>query len=422
MAKKLSKRARKQLLNIAFLVLLIGVTLTVVFVSQDIDLHDIGVFLSSCNVWYIVGAFGGLLGYIIFEAISLHIIARTVGHKPKFASSVAYSTSDLYYSAITPSASGGQPASMYYMVRDGVSGGTAGFVVLFNIVGYTVATIVVGLFGVIACPWMFGQIGHWLAKTLVIIGFVIQAILLAILLLCLFRARIILKIGKWGIAVLAKIRIFKHPEKQVAKLEKVIDNYRECRNVMKSHPMLFFAAMFFNIAQRTAQTLIPTFVCLAAAPRTDFITLFSMQAYVMIGYNSIPLPGGTGVYEYLYPNIFGIGGLFDMKFILSAMMVSRAISYYICMIACGLYTLVYHAVGIRKIKGDEPLDPSSDADPPQTDGPIDADAPECDMPAPPDDLPSPTENAAPPALDDGSEPTDEPPDARPQDAASTSDS
>lgn len=128
MAKKLSKRARKQLLNIAFLVLLIGVTLTVVFVSQDIDLHDIGVFLSSCNVWYIVGAFGGLLGYIIFEAISLHIIARTVGHKPKFASSVAYSTSDLYYSAITPSASGGQPASMYYMVRDGVGGGTAGFV------------------------------------------------------------------------------------------------------------------------------------------------------------------------------------------------------------------------------------------------------------------------------------------------------
>ena len=39
-----------------------------------------------------------------------------------------------------------------------------------------------------------------------------------------------------------------------------------------------------------------------------------------------------------------------MKFILAAMMVSRAISYYICMIVTGLYTLVYHAVGLKNNK------------------------------------------------------------------------
>lgn len=49
MAKKLSKRAKKQILNIAFLAVLIGITMTVVFVSQDINLHDIGAFLYDCN-------------------------------------------------------------------------------------------------------------------------------------------------------------------------------------------------------------------------------------------------------------------------------------------------------------------------------------------------------------------------------------
>ncbi len=354
MAKKLSKRVKKQLLNIGFLVLLIAVTLTVVFVSQDINLGDIGNFLSACNPWYIVGAFCGLLGYIIFEALSLHVIARKLGQKPKFASSVAYSASDLYYSAITPSASGGQPASAYYMMRDGMPGGTASFVVLFNLIGYTVATIIVGLFGLIACPWMFGEIGHWLAKLLVIVGFVIQGLLLAALLLCLFRARIILAIGKGGITLLNKMRIIKNKEKWVGKLEGVVEKYRACRTVMKQHPVLFFATFLFNIAQRASQTLIPCFVMYSASPDVGFLELFCMQAYVMIGYNSIPLPGGTGVYEYLYPNIFGIGGAFSMKDILSAMMVSRAISYYACMIVCGLYTLVYHACGIRKIKGDDP--------------------------------------------------------------------
>lgn len=356
----MTKKAKKQIINIAFLVVLIGVTFTVIFVSQDINLHDIWQFLYNCNPWYIVGAFGGMLGYIIFEAISLHIIARRLGHKSKFTSSIAYSTSDLYYSAITPSASGGQPASAFYMMRDGMSGGTAGFTVLFNIISYTAATILVGLFGVVACPTMFGQIGHWLAKTLVIVGFVIQLALLALLLLCLFRARIILKIGNWGITLLSKMRIVKKTDKWRGKLDGVVTKYRACRTVIKQHPMLFINTLLLNIAQRVSQTLIPCFVIMASPlfgeVDVNFLQLFCMQAYVMIGYNSIPLPGGTGVYEYLYPNVFGIG-FADMTFVLSAMMVSRAISFYISMLVTGLYTLVYHAIGIKKIKADGGVPP-----------------------------------------------------------------
>lgn len=368
MAKKLSKKAKKQIINIAVLVVLISVTLIVLFTSQDINIHDIGAFVKSCNPWYIAAAFGGLLGYILFEALSLHVIARRLGHKPKVVQSVAYSTSDLYYSAITPSASGGQPASAFYMMRDGMSGGTAGFTVLFNIIAYTVATILVGLFAVIACPSMFPHIGHWFAKTLIIFGFVIQLLLLALLLLCLFRARTILKIGGWGISLLTKIHIIKKPDKWRAKLDNVVSKYRACRGVIKKHPILFLYALLSNIAQRVSQTLIPCFVIMAVMPVNGdlFLKLFCMQAYVMIGYNSIPLPGGTGAYEYLYPNVFGTGALYgmplEMTFVFSAMMVSRAISYYACMVVCGLYTLVYHIVGMRYKSGDPPVDSPHEID------------------------------------------------------------
>lgn len=354
MSKKLSKRAKKQIINIVFLILLIGITFVVLFTCTDINMRDIGSFLKTCHPGYIAAAFAGLFGFIIFEAISLHIIARTLGHKSKFRSSIAYTTSDLYYSAITPSASGGQPASAFYMMRDGMSGGTAGFSVLLNIIAYTVATIVVGLFGLIACPGMFGQMGHWSAKTLVIVGFVIQLLLLALLLLCLFRARVILRIGGWGISLFTKLHIIKKPDKWREKLDGMVNKYRSCRTVLKKHPMMFFNALLLNIAQRVSQTLIPCFVImsspLAANYDVSFLELFCMQAYVMIGYNSIPLPGGTGVYEALYPNIFGIGGYDMTKLIYPSMMVSRAISYYICMIVTGIYTLIYHAVGIKRIK------------------------------------------------------------------------
>lgn len=353
MSKKLSKSAKKQIINIVVLVLLIGITFVVLFTSTDINLPAIGRFIADSHPGYMAAAFGGMLGFILFEAISLHIIARTLGHKSKITSSIAYSTSDLYYSAITPSASGGQPASAYYMMRDGMNGGTAGFTVLLNIIAYTIATIFVGLFGVIVAPGMFGQIGHWLAQVLVILGFVIQLLLLSVLLLCLFRASIILRIGGWGISLLTKMRIIKKPDKWRSRMKKMVKKYRSCRSVLKKHPMMFVNALLFNVCQRVSQTLIPCFVIMASpifdGMGVSFLELFCMQAYVVIGYNSIPLPGGTGVYEYLYPNIFGIG-FPDMTFVLSAMMVSRAISYYICMIVTGLYTLIYHAVGIKKIK------------------------------------------------------------------------
>ena len=358
----MTKKLKKQILNSVFLVVLIGVTLTVLFVSQDINLNDIWHFLYNCNPWYIAGAFGGLLGFILFEAASLHMISRKLKYKSKFTSSIAYSTSDIYYSAITPSATGGQPASVYYMMRDGMSGGQAGFTVLLNIVSYTIATILVGLFGVIACPGMFGHIGHWLAKTLIIFGFVIQLLLLALLLLCLFRARIILAIGNWGISVATKLHIVKKPDKWRKKLNDMITKYRSCRKVIKEHPMLFVNAVLLNIAQRVSQTLIPCFVIMAsprfATTEVTFLQLFCMQAYVMIGYNSIPLPGGTGVYEYLYPNVFGIG-FPDMTFVLSAMMVSRAISFYIGIAVTGLYTLVYHVMGIRRGRVDADKAPAA---------------------------------------------------------------
>ncbi|MBD5131033.1 MAG: flippase-like domain-containing protein [Clostridiales bacterium] len=352
---KISKRAKKQIINITVVVVLIAVTLLVVFLSQDINIHDIGRFLASCNPWYILAAFACMLGYIIFEAIGLHIIARKFGHKSKFRSSIAYSTSDLYYSAITPSASGGQPASAFYMVRDGMSGGTAGFTVLFNLVSYTCATIVIGLFALIARPSFFPLIGNWFAKLLIILGFVIQFLLLAFLLLCLFRSRIILGLGNWGVRVLTKIKIIKKPDKWFAKVENVVTKYRSCRGVLKEHPILFFVALTLNTLQRASQTLIPCFVCYAADPTLGFLDMFCMQAYVLIGYNSIPLPGGTGAYEYLYPNVFGVCSI-DMTFILSAMMVSRAISYYACMIVCGVYTLIYHLAGGRKSKVVEDTD------------------------------------------------------------------
>lgn len=369
MRKKLSKGTKKQLINILVLAVLIAVTLTVLLLSyRELNLRTITDFLSSCNGWYIAAAFMCMLLSIIFEGLSLFVVARRLGHKSKLHESMAYSTSEIYYSAITPSASGGQPASMFYMVRDGMSAGTAGFTLVFNLVAYTSAIIVIGLFALIARPQMIIGLGNGFTSTLIILGIVIQLVLLGLLIMCMLWSRAVLKVGNGAISLLSKMRIIKKTDKWRGKLESGVEKYRSSRDVFKKHPALLAYALALNIGQCTVKALIPCFVCLAADPSLGFVDLFCMQAYVVLGYHVVPLPGGVGAYEALYSGLYGDYLLHRFAgdqaradaFMVSALMVSRVIAYYINMVVCGVYTLVYHMAGVKKSKPTAPGSPPTE--------------------------------------------------------------
>ena len=77
-----------------------------------------------------------------------------------------------------------------------------------------------------------------------------------------------------------------------------------------------------------------------------------------MGYNSIPLPGGVGAFEYLYLNIYTLR--FDNTFIVVAMMVTRVISYYLCMALSGVVTLVYHIRLMKRKRQEIPREKSED--------------------------------------------------------------
>ena len=58
---------------------------------------------------------GGL--FIVLEARAILHILRGTGYGRGGLSGVLYSAADIYFSAITPSATGGQPACAYFMLR-----------------------------------------------------------------------------------------------------------------------------------------------------------------------------------------------------------------------------------------------------------------------------------------------------------------
>ena len=68
-------------------------------------------------------------------------LSKAFGYKRKFRKALVYSTSDIYFSAITPSATGGQPASAYFMMNDKIPGAVTTIVLLVNLTLYTTSII-----------------------------------------------------------------------------------------------------------------------------------------------------------------------------------------------------------------------------------------------------------------------------------------
>ena len=89
MGKGISKRAKKQIFNILFLLVLIGVTLFILFRSnRELNFSDIGKFIKSSNPWLLAAAFVCMLLFIVFEGLSIHLISKRLGYKNRLLSSM----------------------------------------------------------------------------------------------------------------------------------------------------------------------------------------------------------------------------------------------------------------------------------------------------------------------------------------------
>ena len=362
----MSKKKRRLLLNLVFVAVLVTITLVVLFVSQkdDLDFNLIGEYFKNGNPVWIVGAFSCMLLFTFFEGLSVFFLARFFGSKPNIVSSTAYAAADGFYSLITPTGAGGQPAQVFYMSRDGMSPGKASFAILLNMIGYTAAIFAVGIAAICINPGLFGGIDTVFAKILVIAGAVVQLGLLGLYIGCMYFGKAIIKLGNGIVTLLQKIKIVKHPDKWRAKIEDEVKKYRECRQILKDKPLVVVTTLIFNILQRFVQTIIPCFVCLVIDPHAPVVDIFVLQAFVLFGYNATPLPGGVGAYEYLFMSIYA--QLFpETSVILLVLMISRLFSYYLSMIWSGVFTLTYHMLTVKKITADDM--PTQDA--PEQDAP-----------------------------------------------------
>lgn len=342
------ERMKKEKRNIIWLLLFpILAALTIWAISSSSRSFSWGsfrIYLRQVSPGWLAAALTAMVVYIVTEGLSLRFICNRLGEASHPGNCVSWAAADVFFSAITPSATGGQPAAAVLMHRHGIPAATCTVALLLNLIFYTLTIVVISPLTMALCPAVFTGFGT-LSQVLIGVGFLIQLVLAAFFIL-LLRGRLIWRMLDWCLRALHHLRLVRNKEKWQQRIQKKMEDYHICVGAVSGDKSLLCGVFLLNLLQRLSQMLIPVFIYLGTGGAASLAPqAFATQACVVLGSYIIPLPGGMGVADYLF--LDGYAGLAPDT--VSMELLSRGISFYGCFLLSGAIILTGRILsGIRK--------------------------------------------------------------------------
>ncbi|MDL2206198.1 flippase-like domain-containing protein [Eubacteriales bacterium OttesenSCG-928-N13] len=302
--------------------------------------------LGQLEVKWVWIAFGCIMGYLLMRAGTLHFYLHSRGCAPKFYDTLMVSGIGQFYSAITPSASGGQPMQVLAMHHRGIPVSIATAAVSIKFVGFQLAFLLTG-----GALWathvhlVSDQLGP--VRWLVVLGYLVNSLLIFAVLMAMVNRSIIDRLVDWAIRMGAKFHLIRDQEKARGKAEHLLDEYRQSLLTLKNRPMDAVVIFLMSLAQ--VLLLMVVVVCLYHAFRlsgVDDLSLLTLQFLLFITAAFVPLPGAAGAQEGGFFLFFR--DLIPQAQIVTLMFCWRFFTYYLLLIV-GLIAVISDAV-IRKVR------------------------------------------------------------------------
>lgn len=267
--------------------------------SRNFSFDTLKSFISGADKGWFLASFVCTFGFIWFEGFALVRIARHFGYKTNALDGTVYGGADVYFSAITPSASGGQPASAYFMMKDGIPGYATTVALLINLVMYTLALLTVGIFSIIFKYPMLEKFSV-LSRVFIGIGIIVLIFLALVFYMLLRKGKILYGICDAIIRLMEKIHVIRHGDKLRKKLKNTMAEYQECSNSITGQTGFLAEIFFWNLMQRMSQLLVSFMIFMSMGEGVKkAMDVSVIQCFVAMGSNCVPIPGAMGVADYI---------------------------------------------------------------------------------------------------------------------------
>lgn len=337
---------KKTILESGLLIVLLALTLSILLRNQD--LTKIINIIKDCNLLYIALAFVAMAIYVFCGGYEVYLFLKQRGYKMSVFRIFKYSFTEIFFSSITPSSTGGQPMMAISMRNDGypLTETTPALIAITGL--YKLGLMVFGvIFGIVFGNRIFSITDSWVFG-LFIFGFVINIIVVVLVWLFLFSNRFIWYIFKVVIFIGKTLKIIKDSEKMKNFVRRKKAEYVECANYMIEYPFVLFKVFIVCLIQRFALSVVAAFVYKAMGFNdVGLFYIVAIQIIVALTVEILPLPGAVGVSETvflaLYMPIYG-----SPEPLNAGLLLTRGINFYILFIVSAVFVNICYISGIVK--------------------------------------------------------------------------
>lgn len=328
-------KTKKIIFNTIFLVVVFGLTIYGVFHGEDLG-AVMDAIQSADKIWLLPGV--ALVAFFIWgESIIIWYMMRSYGIHLRKRVCFLFSSVGFFFSCITPSASGGQPMQIYYMKKEKISIPVATVILMIVTITYKFVLVAIGV-GIA----VFGRgfLHRYLTGILPIfyLGLALNIFCVTFMTVLVFHPDLARNFLVKGLKILEKLHIVCKKHSRLKKLEDSMDTYRETAAYLRTHPRVIFHVILITFAQRMALFAVTWLVYRAfSLSGTGFWTVLFLQAVISVSVDMLPLPGGMGISETLFLNIFVpvFGSL-----LLPGMVLSRGLGYYGELFISAFFTVI----------------------------------------------------------------------------------
>lgn len=329
------KSRKKIIFNGVFLAVVFALTIYGVFHGEDLSSMMDAIHRADKR-WLIPGIV--LVAFFIWgESIIIWYMMRSSGIQLKKRTCFLFSSVGFFFSCITPSASGGQPMQIYYMKKEKISIPVSTVILMIVTITYKLVLVVIGI-GIA----IFGRgfLHKYLEGILPVfyLGLALNIFCVTFMTILVFHPLLAKAIMVKGMKLLERLHLVKKKDGRLKKLEDSMDTYRNTAAYLKNNPFVIVKVIGITFIQRMALFAVTWFVYQAFGLHgTGFWEILFLQAVISVSVDMLPLPGGMGISETLFLNIFSpvFGGL-----LLPGMVLSRGLGYYGELLISAAFTVV----------------------------------------------------------------------------------
>lgn len=350
---KKDRSALKMVIYITVILILTGISLYSAFSS---DTEEVVAAITTANPWGLVVMGAMVLASYMIDGLIILIFCRLYTRQYTWIQGLATSGVGAFYSAVTPSSTGGQFVQAYILKRQGVSLSNAASIMVMWLILYQIALI---LFDVVAIAVEWNKIANltmnlfgytFTMVPLIIFGFGLNIGVTGLVFLMSYSHRFHNFITHYVIGFFGKIKLIKNVERARESIRVQVENYRiELRRLQSNIPVTVTVIILFFLmfALRFAIPFVAGWAMGGLAEDPSVSTFFDgmfFSAFHQMVTGLIPTPGSSGVSELFFSNVFS--DFYNSPAMVSAAQVTwRFFTYHLVLIVTAILTLFYRGKG-----------------------------------------------------------------------------